>query len=72
MSFDYRIQAGLYRQLDNATKRLEHITQSGLAPQEKLEAMADERFFMVASMSASSTYTHYLNEKAKVIIDGIQ
>ena len=72
MSFDYRLQANLYRQLENSQKRFEKIERDGLNNDEALAAMHDEKLFLAATLSASSTYTNYMSETAKTVIEGIQ
>jgi hypothetical protein len=72
MSFDYRVQAGLYRQLDKSEKRFEQIDLATEDTEEAMSALFEEKLNVLSSLHASSTYTHFLSERAKVVIDGIQ
>eukprot|EP01133_Synstelium_polycarpum_P005814 gene5814-6728_t len=58
-------------QLENSQKRFEKIERDGLNNDEALAAMNDEKVFLAATLSASSTYTNYMSETAKTVIEGI-
>ena len=72
MTFDPRLQARLYSQLDRSEKRLQQLDRDPQDPEAAMSALFEESLKHHSSMTASSSLTHFLHERVKVVLNGIQ
>lgn len=72
MTFDPRLQARLYSEFDRSLKRFEQFSTDPQENEDAMSALFEEKLKLASSQHASSTLTHFLNERVKVVVDGIQ
>ncbi|MEW5714092.1 hypothetical protein AB1462_17230 [Pseudomonas sp. SB113] len=72
MTFDPRLQGRLYSQLDRTVKHFEQNHADSQNHEEAMSALFEEKLKLSSGMTATSTLTHFLNERVKVVINGIQ
>lgn len=72
MTFDPRLQARLYSQLDRTVKHFEQNRPDSENHEEAMSALFEEKLQLSSGMAASSSLTNFLNQRVKAVIDGIQ
>ncbi|NNA98758.1 hypothetical protein [Pseudomonas gessardii] len=70
MKITDRLQANIYKELNNAHKNFENIGVD-TDDDEYEYALNEAKEFLAATLSAHSTYTIFTSEKLKTIIEGI-